>query len=85
MGLSCFRAISGMGMDGMGMDGMGWDLCAGLFYEHRFAMLITSSWIGGYNTDIMYLVMSSSSQGNKTPYCPGSGGMKPCRRRRNQY
>ena len=20
--------------------GMGWDLCAGLFYEHRFAMLI---------------------------------------------
>ena len=20
---------------------MGWDLCAGLFYEHRFAMLIT--------------------------------------------
>ena len=23
------------------MDGMGWDLCAGLFYEHRFAMLIT--------------------------------------------
>ena len=39
MGLSCFRAISGLGM-GMGMDGMGWDLCAGLFYEHRFAMLI---------------------------------------------
>ena len=33
MGLSCFRAISGLGMDG-------WDLCAGLFYEHRFAMLI---------------------------------------------
>ena len=24
----------------MGMDGMGWDLCAGLLYEHRFAMLI---------------------------------------------
>ena len=24
----------------MGWDGMGWDLCAGLFYEHRFAMLI---------------------------------------------
>ena len=22
------------------MDGIGWDLCAGLFYEHRFAMLI---------------------------------------------
>ena len=35
MGLSCFRAISGW--DGYGM---GWDLCAGLFYEHRFAMLI---------------------------------------------
>ena len=24
----------------LGWDGMGWDLCAGLFYEHRFAMLI---------------------------------------------
>ena len=24
-------------------DGMGWDLCAGLFYEHRFAMLIKVS------------------------------------------
>jgi len=40
MGVSCFRAISGM--DGVGM---GWvwggygNLCAGLFYEHRFAML----------------------------------------------
>ena len=43
MGLSCFRAISGLGM-GMGMDGMGWDLCAGLFYEHRFAMLINIIW-----------------------------------------
>ena len=32
MGLSCFGAISGM-------DWVGWDLCAGLFYEHRFAML----------------------------------------------
>ena len=37
MGLSCFRAISGW-MDGLGL---GWDLCAGLFYEHRFAMLIS--------------------------------------------
>ena len=27
-------------MDGYGWDGMGWDLCAGLLYEHRFAMLI---------------------------------------------
>ena len=29
--------------DGMGW--VGWDLCAGLFYEHRFAMLITNLWI----------------------------------------
>ena len=36
MGLSCFRAISGLGWDGL--DGL--DLCAGLLYEHRFAMLI---------------------------------------------
>ena len=27
---------------------MGWDLCAGLFYEHRFAMLIkTVSFVSG--------------------------------------
>ena len=40
MGLSCFRAISGWdGWDGL--DGL--DLCAGLFYEHRFAMLKRSS------------------------------------------
>ena len=38
MGLSCFRAISGW--DGSGLGWVGWDLCAGLFYEHRFAMLI---------------------------------------------
>ena len=37
MGLSCFRAISGL--DWVWMGWMGWDLCAGLFYEHRFAML----------------------------------------------
>ena len=37
MGLSCFRAISGLGWD---WDWDGLDLCAGLFYEHRFAMLI---------------------------------------------
>ena len=36
MGLSCFGAISGIGLDGLD----GWDLCAGLLYEHRFAMLI---------------------------------------------
>ena len=39
MGLSCFRAISGLGM-GWVWDGL--DLCAGLLYEHRFAMLITA-------------------------------------------
>ena len=37
MGLSGFRAISWMGL---GWVGLGWDLCAGLFYDHRFAMLI---------------------------------------------
>ena len=30
-----FGAISGLGMGWM----VGWDLCAGLFYEYRFAML----------------------------------------------
>ena len=39
MGISCFRAISGMGWVGW-VGWVGWDLCAGLFYEHRFAMLI---------------------------------------------
>ena len=39
MGLSYFRAISGIGI-GIGMGWIGLDLCAGLFYEHRFAMLI---------------------------------------------
>ena len=34
MGLSCFRAISGIGL------AWGWDLCVGLLYEHRFAVLI---------------------------------------------
>ena len=28
---------------GDGMGWVGWDLCAGLFYEHRFAMLITET------------------------------------------
>ncbi len=36
MGLSCSGAICGLGWDGL--DGL--DLCAGLLYEHRFAMLI---------------------------------------------
>ncbi len=35
--LSFFRAGA---ISGLGWIGMGWDLCAGLFYEHRFAMLI---------------------------------------------
>ena len=39
MGLSCFRAISGIGL-GWDWD---WDLCAGLLYEHHFAMLIRQS------------------------------------------
>ena len=29
-------------MDGYGI---GWDLCVGLFYEHRFAMLIIRAYI----------------------------------------
>ena len=35
-GFSCSRAISGMGW--VELDGL--DLCVGLFYEHRFAVLI---------------------------------------------
>ena len=42
MGLSCFRAISGLDGFGMGWD-WDWDLCAGLLYEHRFAMLIRNT------------------------------------------
>merc|ERR1711895_278609 len=34
-GFSCSRAISGIGW-----VWMGWDLCVGLLYEHRFAVLI---------------------------------------------
>ena len=34
-----FLPLSYKWMDGSG-SGIGWDLCAGLFYEHRFAMLI---------------------------------------------
>ena len=37
MGLSCFRAICGYGLDGL--DG---NFCVGLFYEHRFVMLINT-------------------------------------------
>ena len=28
-----------------GLDGYGWDLCVGLLYEHRFAMLIRAVWL----------------------------------------
>ena len=31
---------------GYGMGWVGWDLCAGLLYEHRFAMLIISKTCG---------------------------------------
>ena len=31
----------------MGLDWVGWDLCVGLFYEHRFAMLKMSTGEGG--------------------------------------
>ena len=37
MGLSCLLAISGW--DWVWVGWVGWDLYAGLFYEHRFAML----------------------------------------------
>jgi len=36
-----FRCGAISGMDGW--DGLGWDLCVGLLYEHRFAMLTRSS------------------------------------------
>merc|ERR1711974_428101 len=38
-GFSCSRAICGL--DWMGMGWVGWDLCVGLLYEHRFAVLIS--------------------------------------------
>ena len=37
--LSIFRSGAISGLDWIGY-GMGWDLCAGLLYEHRFAVLI---------------------------------------------
>ena len=42
-GFSCSRAISGLGW-----IGMGWDLCVGLLYEHRFAVLIRPNMIIRY-------------------------------------
>ena len=36
---------------------VGWDLCAGLFYEHRFAMLI----IGGVIKRLFYSWQTSTS------------------------
>ena len=38
--LSIFRSGAISGLDWIGY-GMGWDLCVGLLYEHRFAMLKT--------------------------------------------
>ena len=29
--------------DWIGLDGLGWDICVGLFYEHRFAVLISGT------------------------------------------
>ena len=58
MGLSCFRAISGLGLDG-------WDLCAGLFYEHRFAMLIISTYVG--------FMMEDGNMRGAAPECAGLG------------
>ena len=44
------------------MDGMGWDLCAGLFYEHRFAMLIIMVRGGGGG------VLELQAQFNRVPH-----------------
>ena len=35
-----------------GMDGMGWDLCVGLLYEHRFAVLITQEQKQYFDSDL---------------------------------
>ena len=47
-------------MDWVGLgwvwDGMGWDLCAGLFYEHRFAMLISSQGGNGRIRDMSLII-----------------------------
>ena len=46
----------GLDWDGYGM-GMGWDLCVGLFYEHRFAMLISTYVIlNKYAISMKYLI-----------------------------
>ena len=56
MGLSYFRAISGIGI---GMGWIGLDLCVGLFYEHRFAMLIRISYKLAYSTMIGFCLRCS--------------------------
>ena len=64
MGLSCFRAISGW--DGYGY-GIGLDLCVGLFYEHRFAMLIIAVMVVFVLTMIIISVLNSA----KLEFCKG--------------
>ena len=39
--LLCLSFIPLWSYKWVGWDGLGWDLCVGLLYEHRFAMLIT--------------------------------------------
>ena len=47
-----FYAISGW-MDGLDwMEWVGWDLCVGLLYEHRFAVLISNH---NHNCTIRFL------------------------------
>ena len=39
--LLCLSIFRSGAISGIGWVWMGWDLCVGLLYEHRFAMLIT--------------------------------------------
>ena len=51
-------------MDWVGYGWMGWDLCVGLLYEHRFAMLIISKRIGNY-IEFMFFVVLHAFCGTK--------------------
>ena len=44
----------GLGWDGLGWD---WDLCAGLFYEHRFAMLKIKAGAKDYQSNTCSVIM----------------------------
>ena len=59
---------------GMGMDGYGWDLCVGLLYEHRFAVLTNE------NTKSFMSHMDWTGLDNSTTFllehCSESGGKK---------